>query len=341
VTHPPVHIALVGLGGHGRRIQEAIGQVSALTIDAVYDPSTEEAEAAAARFECPAAPSYEALLNRDDLDAVVLATPNHVHRAQTEAAFAAGLDVFVEKPIATTVADGLAMVQDAEVRDRILMVGHNIRRGRAARQAKALLDDGAIGEVVSVEIHYSADNVQKGAAGGWRSDPERCPMLPMLQLGLHAIDLVHYLLAPTRRVTAHTRSVLTPPGVVDNVTATLLLENGIAGTAISNYCTPDLFEVRLSGTAGLLEVNWIPQTLTLLPRGARTEQPEHHDYSAFDLEDQVRQFKAFAEAIRTRAAPETDGWAGLYALAVVEAMARSAATGRPIPLVDVFATPRD
>jgi predicted dehydrogenase len=339
VTQSPVHIALVGLGGHGRRIQEAIDQVSALAVAAVYDPNAEEAEAAAARFGCPAVPSYEAVLARDDLDAVVLATPNHVHRAQTEAAFEAGLDVFVEKPIATTVADGLVMVQRAEVHDRILMVGHNIRRGRAARQAMTLLDDGAIGEVVSVEIHYSADNVQKGAAGGWRADPERCPMLPMLQLGLHAIDLVHYLLAPTRRVTAHARSVLTPPGVVDNVTATLLLENDVAGTAISNYCTPDLFEVRLSGTEGLLEVNWIPQTLTLRPRGARTEEPEHHDYSAFDLEDQVRQFEAFAEAIRTRAAPETDGWAGLYALAVVEAMARSAATGRPVSIVDVFAVP--
>lgn len=320
----PKRIGLVGLGGHGRRIQDALAAVDGLQVVAVFDPKVAEAKVAAERFDAVPTTTYDALLRHNELDAVVLVTPNALHRQQTVAAVAAGLDVFVEKPIANTVADADTMVDAAHQAGRILMVGHNIRWGRAARTAKAWLDGGKLGEVVSVEIHYSADNVQKGTHVGWRSNPDLCPLLPMMQLGIHAVDLVHYLLGPINHVYAHSRSVLTVGGVVDNVTATYTLASGVVGTAISNYCTPDRFELRLSCTKGILELNWIPHTLTWLPRGARTIEPEHHDYSAFDLEDMVAQFQAFADALRTRKPPETDGQAGRQALAVVEAMARSA-----------------
>ena len=320
----PIRLGLVGLGGHGRRIQAAVAEVPDFHVAGVYDPDADEASAAAQRFGCPAAPSFEALLESPGLDAVALVTPNSAHRAQAEAAFAAGLDVFVEKPIANTVADGRAMVEAAEAAGRVLMVGHNIRFGRAARTARRLLEEGRIGAVVSAEIHFSADNVQKGGYAGWRFQPGGSPLLPMMQLGIHAVDLVHYLLGPIRSVAAHARSVLTEPGVVDNVTGMFTTENSLHGTCVSSYCTPDLFQLRLAGTAGVLMLDWIPHRLTVLPRGSRTEAPEIHDYSALDGEDLIAEIQAFAEAIRTRTPAETDGRIGLRALAVVEAMSESA-----------------
>ncbi|GAB5535900.1 MAG: hypothetical protein Rubg2KO_21490 [Rubricoccaceae bacterium] len=263
----------------------------------------------------------------EELEAVVLVTPNTVHRAQTEAAFAAGKHVFVEKPIANTVADGLAMMEAGKRAGRTLMVGHNIRFGRAAREAKARIERGDIGEIVSLEIHYSADNVQKGTHDGWRFQPGACPLLPMMQLGIHAIDLAHYLAGPIHEVVAHTRSVLTQPGVDDNVTSLLVFESGLVGTAVSNYCTPDLFQVRVTGTSGLLLVDWIPHQLVALPRGNRTEAPEVLDFSAHTGEDIERELQAFVDALRSETAPETEGRVGLAALAVVEAMAESARAG--------------
>ena len=319
-----IRLGLVGLGGHGRRIQSAVTAVPDVVVAAVYDPNVEEADAAARRFGCAASPSFEALLTTEGLDAVVLVTPNAVHRSQAEAAFAAGLDVFVEKPIANTVADGRAMVDAAERSGRVLMVGHNIRFGRAARTAKEWLEEGRIGEVVSAEIHYSANNVQKGTHEGWRFQPGQCPLLPMMQLGIHAVDLVHYLLGPVERVTAQTRSVLTAPGIIDHVAGLLTLEGGVSATVVSSYCTPDLFQVRLAGTDGLLLVDWIPHRLTLLPHGNRTASPEVHDYSAYEDEDLIGELRSFAHAVRTRRPAETEGRVGLRALAVVEAMAESA-----------------
>ena len=301
--------------------------VADLAVAAVFDPNGDEADAAARRFGCAAAPSFEALIAHEDLDAVVLVTPNAVHRSQAEASIAAGLDVFVEKPIANTVADGRAMIEAAERARRILMVGHNIRFGRAARTAKQWLEEGRIGEVVSAEIHYSANNVQKGTHEGWRFQPGQCPLLPMMQLGIHAVDLVHYLLGPVEHVTARTRSVLTAPGIIDHVAGLLTVAGGVSATVISSYCTPDLFQVRLAGTDGVLLVDWIPHRLTLLPHGNRTTAPEVHDYSDCEDEDLVAEIEAFAHAIRTRQPAETEGRIGLRALAVVEAMAESARDG--------------
>jgi len=322
-----VRVGLVGLGGHGRTIQAAAEAAPGLTVAAVFDPDEGEAALAAERFGCAAAPSYEGLIARGDLDAVALVTPNAAHRPQAEAAFRAGLDVFVEKPIANTVADGRAMVEAAEAAGRVLMVGHNMRFGRAARAARQLLENGGIGEVVSAEIHFSADNVQKGTHKGWRFEPGGSPLLPMMQLGIHAVDLVHYLLGPIARVSAHARTVLAPPGIVDTVTGLFATEDGLHGTVVSSYCTPDLFQVRLAGTAGLLVLDWIPHRLTVLSRGSRTEAPEIRDYSTHDGEDLVLEMRAFAAAVHRRMPPETDGRVGLRALAVVEAMATSAHEG--------------
>lgn len=324
MTDSPIRLGLVGLGGHGRRIQSAVAAVPDVEVAAVYDPNEGDAAAAARRFACAAAPSFEALIAHPGLDAVVLVTPNAVHRSQAEAAFAAGLDVFVEKPIANTVADGLAMVEAAERSGCLLMVGHNIRFGRAARTAKQWLGDGVLGEVVSAEIHYSANNVQKGTHEGWRFQPGQCPLLPMMQLGIHAVDLVHYLLGPVEWVTAQARSVLTAPDIIDHVSGLLTLEGGRSATVVSSYCTPDLFQVRLAGTEGLLLIDWIPHRLTLLLHGNRTSSPEVHDFSDYEDEDLVAEIQAFAHSIRTRTPAETEGRVGLQALAVVEAMAESA-----------------
>ena len=219
------------------------------------------------------------------------------------------------------------MIEAAERARRILMVGHNIRFGRAARTAKQWLEEGRIGEVVSAEIHYSANNVQKGTHEGWRFQPGQCPLLPMMQLGIHAVDLVHYLLGPVEHVTARTHSVLTAPGIIDHVAGLLTVAGGVSATVVSNYCTPDLFQVRLAGTDGLLLVDWIPHRLTLLPQGHRTSTPEVRDYSAYGDEDLVAEIETFAHAIRTRQPAETEGRVGLRALAVVEAMAESARDG--------------
>ena len=316
----PVRIALVGLGGHGLTIQGAAEAAPGLDVVAVYDPNADEAARAAERFGCPAADSYEALLAHPNLEAVSLCSPNFVHRAQAEAAFDAGLDVFVEKPIANTVADGRAMAEAAERAGRTLMIGHNMRFGEAMRWGRQLLDAGRLGEVVSVEFHFSSDRALGLPADSWRLRLDQCPLLPMMQLGIHAVDLIHYLVGPIASVFAQARAVTTSAGVVDNVVAAFTLAGGELGTLVSNYCSPVEFSFHIAGTEGVLAGT--PLTLTFTPRDTESE-PEVCDASAEGFASYTAQMQAFADAVRDRNEPETHGWAGLQALAVVEAMTES------------------
>lgn len=337
LTENPVRIALVGLGGHGRTIQRAADEAAGLEVVAVYDPNPEEAALSAAHFGCDIAPSYEALVARDGLDAVSLCSPNFVHRAQAEAAFERGLDVFVEKPIANTVADGQAMMAAADAAGRVLMVGHNQRYGPALRWAKGVLEAGRLGTLVSLGFTFSSDTALRLPPASWRLRPEQCPLLPMMQLGIHAVDLVHYLAAPIASVSASARTITTPPGVIDSVAAlfTLAGEEGMSGphgTLVSSYCTPVHFAFRLDGTQGSLEGT--PSSATFTPRGDGVGA-ELHDASADAYGSYVAQMEHFAEAVRARSAPETGAREGLAALAVIEAMTESIARGgAPVNLID-------
>jgi len=331
IKNGPVRTALVGLGGHGRTLQDACASAANLAVVAVYDVVDEELRAAAERFGCDASTSYDAVLDRGDVEAVVLVTPNHLHREQAEAAFAAGLDVFVEKPIANTCTDGLAIIDAARRSERLLMVGHNMRFSRATQKAREVLLDGRLGTVVNVEIHFSADNTRRLPADAWRLRPDQCPLLPVMQLGIHGIDLVHYLLGPIRNVHAVARSVTTSPDVIDSVTAVFELDGGSAGTLVSNYCTQVLFEYRINGTEGTLRCTphscWFRSAEDTDGRG--DGPAEFYDYTEHDRESYLLQMEAFGRAVRLGERPEIDGWDGLQALAVVEALQRSAAEGMP------------
>ena len=339
--HPPVRVALVGLGGHGRTIQHAAEAVEGVKVVGVFDVDPAEGARGAGRFGCPAAPTYEAVLATPGLDAVALVTPNRLHRAQAEAAFAAGLDVLVEKPIAHTVADGAAIVAAAEAAGRVLMVGHNMRYAASALEAARRLAAGDVGAVVAVEVHFSSDNGRRLPAGSWRLRPEEAPLLPVAQLGIHALDLVHALVGPVEAVSAFARTVSTPPGVVDSVVATLrlgagALGGGVLGTLQSHYCTPVRFAWTITGTDGALVGT--PHTLVLERTGAAPEPLV--DVREDGFESYVRQIEVFAEAVRTRVAPSSDGRSGLRALAVVEALAASAAAGgAPVRVADGPAPP--
>lgn len=328
----PLRIALAGLGGHGQTLQEAVAHVPDLSVVAVLDPDDAAAEAAAGRFGCPCATDFDALLFEAAPEAVVIATPNAFHEAQARSAMAAGCDVFVEKPMALTAAAAQALVAQAEAQGRILMVGHNMRYAPAVNEARRLLDENAIGTLVTVEVHFSSDTALHLGASSWRRDPAACPLPPVTQLGLHGLDLVHALLGPITAVYAQARTAA-GTGMVDSVVAAFEVEGGVLGTLVCNYCTHIRFEIHLSGTAGSLHLT--PHRLAWHRTADTDALGDAPLAAAFDFSDRpyasyLGMMQAFAAALRTRRPPDADGQAGLRAVAVVEALATSLSTRAPV-----------
>jgi predicted dehydrogenase len=131
--------AVVGLKGMGRGHLNELAQNPRASLTAVADIDAESAASVAAQHGARSYSDYRALLEKEGLDAVVFATPHHLHAPMALDALAAGLHVFVEKPIAIRVSEADRMVEAAAAKERVLAVGHNYRTFPANLKLKALL----------------------------------------------------------------------------------------------------------------------------------------------------------------------------------------------------------
>lgn len=304
-------VALVGTGFWAAKLAEAVGRTSELELSACWSPSEERRADFGRRFDCAAAASLDEALA--GVDAVLLATPNHTHEEQTLAAAARGVHVFVEKPIADTLAAGERM-RDACARAGVtLLVGHELRRLGAARRTKELVDAGALGSVVLAEANFSLASPVK--PGTWKAGGRGTPLV---QLGVHHADTLAYLLGPVaqaRGVVARVQSEL-----VDDVgIATLEFESGALGSISSSYVSPKTYSIRLLGTEAVLDYRtdisvWpaaerLDALTTLTLAGERVEF-DHVDPLVAELDE-------LARCVRGDATPETGPAEGLAALRVI------------------------
>lgn len=143
-------IAVLGCGYWGSNHIRTLKALGAL--HAVSDVNAARAEGFSVEHECLAI-APEALFERDDIDAVVMALPPQFHAENAVRAVQAGKDVLVEKPIALTVADAERSVEAARAAGRIFMVGHVLRFHPAFEQLKQLIDAGELGEVRYIHSH--------------------------------------------------------------------------------------------------------------------------------------------------------------------------------------------
>lgn len=143
-------IAVVGCGYWGANHIRTFKGLGALY--AVADVNPARAEGFAAEYGCLAV-DVDAVYERQDIDALVLALPPQFHASRAIRAVEAGKDVFVEKPIALTVADAKAAVAAARAASRVFMVGHVLRFHPAFEKLQALIADGDLGTVRYIHSH--------------------------------------------------------------------------------------------------------------------------------------------------------------------------------------------
>ncbi|NLO35553.1 MAG: Gfo/Idh/MocA family oxidoreductase [Clostridiaceae bacterium] len=146
---------------------------------------------------------YRQLLDNAAIDAVVICTPDQLHREMTVAALARGKHVLCEKPMALTVADCQAMIEAERAGKARLMIGQICRYTPGFVAAKDLISRGKIGELFFVESEYAHDYsriVGSPTADHWRRDPLRHPFLGG---GCHAVDLLRWIAGNPTEVTAY------------------------------------------------------------------------------------------------------------------------------------------
>lgn len=269
--------------------------------------------------------TFADVLAAEDVDGVLIATPNSTHADMVIAAAGSGKHVFVDKPFALDVASGATAIAAAEKAGVVLQVGHNQRRQPANRRIKQLIDDGALGTVIMIETQQSTPNALRFRPDYWRANDTESPLGGMTSLGVHMVDTMAYLLGEIETVFAMSKGIVDFPPI-DHAT-TLLFEfaSGPLGYLGTSFVVPRVNSVTVRGTAATAvnEADGHRFFWQTIDDRVPTEQPvEVLDTIADELGEFVR-------SIRGEATPETGGREGLEVIAILEAAKASSASGVP------------
>ena len=335
MTEKKVRIAQAGIANHGRTIVNATRDSGNLQLVSCFDINTAANEQVAKEFGATAAAGYDQLVNGPSIDAVSLVTPNHLHLDQIRKAVEAKKHIFVDKPITNTVSEAREAIKVTQQAGMILMVGHNTRRRQVFRRAKALLAEQRIGEIVAVEANLSRPAGLQAGLPAWKADRRTCALLPMMQLGIHFVDTVEYLIGPIERVSCFAGNIAMPNQVFDSTAAILQLKSGIPVSLTSYYVSADAYFVRIYGTKGTIHCFPLKLRLDLLQNGEPKETIEE-DFSSEGAGSYILQMREFGDCVLQRKQPETGGEQGLRALAVIEAMVKSVENHLVVELNDIL-----
>ena len=240
-----LNTAIIGLGWWGKTLVKAARDFGApinFVRGVTLEPETVTDFAAEQKLAIGT--SFEEVLADPQVQAVILATPHSKHRAQVEAAAAAGKHIYCEKPFALSKAEAAAMLEACKRAGVVIGVGHHFRLMPSMRVLAELKDKGAFGTIMHVEGNYSHDWLANYPADSWRMQAVESRAGGMTGMGIHVLDCFRDLVGPMKRIAAlsKARALKLPTG--DTTSALIEFESGATGTLATTIKTP--FEWRIA-----------------------------------------------------------------------------------------------
>jgi predicted dehydrogenase len=332
MTERPLRVAALGVGWWSDVLADAIKRSNKLEIVACFTRSAEKRSAFAAKYDCRAVASYEEILKDPTIGAIINTTPNNVHLETTQAAAQAGKHVFLDKPIANTVREGQAIADACRKAGVVLALGYQRRREAPFRWIKAEIDAGRFGKLVQAECNISRDRLGRFDLSSWRYTAAGMPGGVMLQIGIHYVDVLEFLMGSVKSVSARLTQLVLPGDNPDVANMILEHENGALSNLTASYASAsEFYMMNVYGKEASAYYDLF-SGLRHLKRGetaARAVAMESNDTIREELEE-------FAHCVRTGARPETDGHWAVRNLAVIKAGAKSAREGRTVEVAEVL-----
>jgi predicted dehydrogenase len=172
-----IQVGIIGVGGRGSYLAGQFASIGANTnacqVAAVADVYEKRKKAAADKFKCEGYLDYREIINRADIDAVVVATPDHWHAAIALEALDHGKDVYLEKPMCHTIDEARHLSQTVKETKRVLQVGSQTTSAPQWHLAKKYIADGAIGKMIMSQGSYHRNS--KEGEWNWPIDKEAGP----------------------------------------------------------------------------------------------------------------------------------------------------------------------
>jgi predicted dehydrogenase len=324
---------VAGLGRMGSYHLRVLSMLPGVRVVAIADPSEERrADALRVYGGIPAFDELSGALADVEADFVCLATPVDRLPELARLVLDSGLSVLVEKPMAPTEDDALAMLQLAESRGLLMSVGHVERFNPAVMLLKEKLDEGQAGEIFQIHARRLSPF------------PLRDSMLGVsLDLATHDLDIMRYLTgSEVDRVFAEVAR-REHQQAEDLICASLRMEDGATGLLEVNWMTPaKVRELTVTGERGMFVVNYLTQDLFFYENPRTTIQWESLSVVrgtgegnmvryALERREPLRvQWEAFIGALEDPTRTTITGWDGIAAMSTARAIQQSGAVHEPV-----------
>jgi predicted dehydrogenase len=331
----PLRLGLAGLGSMGRNHLRVISNHPETTLAAIADPDPATLEAAVTQTEAKGFDDPLAMIAGAEIDGVVIAAPTTFHVALALAAIDRGLPVLVEKPLAATVEDGLAIVNAARKKGVRVQVGHVERYNPAVMEMGRLLRAGWLSTVYAITSRRAGPFPARIRDVGVTVD-----------LGTHDVDMLSWI-AGERPVRVYAETAQRLHATHEDLTFGLMhFPSGATGFLDVDWLTPAKRRSLVAvGEEGMFELDYLTQKLTFtrsnvempqMIRGyATTFTGDVADIPIQNVEPLRAQLDEFVRVLRTGERPYVDGEDGLWAVAIANALLTAAAERRPIDLSDL------
>ena len=335
-----VRWGVIGAGGIAdRRTIPGMMLCDNAELVAVMEINMELAEKCRAKWGCAKAYDSEAALLADpDVDAVYIASPVVLHAKQAMAAADAGKHILIEKPLAMTADEGQKVVEYCESKGVKIAAGLMMRFGSYVQAMKKAIAEGKIGRVVSGYSQFTC--WYPDMPGNWRQSKKNGGGGAMMDMGVHCIDLMQYVLGTKVKQVAAFQDTLTFHYEVEDSSMVMLrMENGCQCVVQSNFNIPDdaakwrleFFgdQGRLMGDSVIGQVDGgTLDALFLGPQGGYDAQQDakHVEGTTIDVEFgnmYAREVSSFSNSILTGAPLEVPASEAVQVQRVMEAAYRS------------------
>jgi len=344
-----VKVGIVGLGRWAKVLTRAVRTSDAVEIVSGFSRSEENRAAYHSEFGIASARDLASLLDDPQIVGVILTVPNEQHLPLARAVAEAGKHVYTEKPIASTLEEGLAIAALEKTYGVTVTVGHSARLMAGIREMGRAIAADELGRVAFMEANFSNERALELTPKAWRWYKDRAPGGPLSQLAIHQFDVLHYLggeIVEANSIAAK----LSPVGAeVDDQSMTVLrFSDGKIGYVGSSWTSPGVFCVRVFGAKGLMHYEidfstWdtpdkLHESSTLYIQRGKDGYGKREALPVVKSDMFRAELDMFAESCRTGKANELNAGNGNTALAVVFAALRSIERhGQAVKIADVIA----
>ena len=326
-----IKFGVIGCGRMGqRRIKRIVDHPHAELV-CVADVQKERARATGKEFGVEYYADFHDVINRRDVDCVVIAVPNKYHADIAIEALAKGKHVFCEKPLARNPEEAMKMVKAAIESDSFLKVGANLRFFPSVQKAKELLEEKAIGELLFIRGWIGNSGWQLNS---WFSEPSMIGGGALLDNGSHLLDLCRWFLGEVRECVGCTARMYHPldPALEDNAFAIFKFVNGTYAFVQSSWTEwADYMYVEVYGTEGYIRIDNRNPNCKLI-YGKKDGYQQVYDYSKLPPQSYDAEFREYMDALRNGLHPTPTGFDGLRVVQMAYGVYKSSRSGRSVKI---------